>query len=653
MGEVWLAEAAGAAGFSKRVVIKTLRPELTADPRLVEQFVAEGQLLEQLDHPNIAQILDLGHANDTWFLAMEYVEGFDLRALLRAGPTDGIGEIAALCVLAAAARALEHAGSRRGQDGAPLAIVHHDVTPSNLMVRRDGHVKLVDFGVARSAIRAHLEPGALRGKLPYLAPEQVRAPETVDARADLFALGLVAVELLSGQRAMQVADPAGLEVAWAALAQRVALLCADAHLDTIALVTRLTALDPAQRPASAAAASTQIRTRLAALSVPDIDRPVAQRFKAAFTRLEAEASGFSHTLGALVAAGRSATQPELGTVSLPGLSDLGQPVSGSPSLGEGAPTLASASGRFGALLPPDLATPPLIQDPASAGPVSPAVAAAGANAGTAAAVTVSAGAVSAVTVSATTGGAAAAARPVDPAGGVALRRAAPFGLSKRFWLALVVLLAAAVTVGWWLGGRDQPDSVPDGTPRPSPVVAVAAPVTPERITPGTLPSPTPGARLGTTSSNTVDAGSPGAAAAAPDPAAGSQADASAAPLPVAAAALAAAGTPTKVVAVESVGRSTTRPNRRVVKAVRRVERRRPAQGRLIFRVLPVDAEVRIDGHLTTKRPANGVYRLDLLVGKHKIEVRDPVSGKRQQRVEAVLKGVKRRVGGFTLVRNLP
>jgi serine/threonine-protein kinase len=149
MGEVYLAEAVGAAGFAKRVVIKVLRADLASDAELVRQLIAEGRLLEALDHPNIAQILDIGQADELFWLAMEYVEGWDLRAVLRAlpvpqgakqEPQGPLGPSAVLHVIASVARALDHAQSRRGPDGQPLRIVHHDVSPSNVMVRHDGHV---------------------------------------------------------------------------------------------------------------------------------------------------------------------------------------------------------------------------------------------------------------------------------------------------------------------------------------------------------------------------------------------------------------------------------------------------------------------------------------------------------------------------------
>lgn len=642
MGEVWLAEAAGAAGFSKRVVIKTLRSELTADPRLIEQFVAEGQLLEQLDHPNIAQILDLGHADDTWFLAMEYVEGFDLRALLRAHAADGVGEIAALCVLAAATRALEHAASRRGQDGQPLAIIHHDVTPSNLMVRRDGHVKLVDFGVARSAIRVHLEPGALRGKLPYLAPEQVRAADAVDARADLFSLGLVAVELLTGERAMKVADPSGLEVAWELLPDRVRRLCANLAPETTDLVARLTALSPSARPDSAAAVNEAIRARLATLAVSDIERPVAASMAPAFSRLEVEAGGFSQTLGALVSAGARAADNATGTVSLPGLSDLGRVVP--------PPALTSPSRDK----PRDETRSTVSQADSEDAPATQVAAETADDAAPSAGTPGSTG--REVSTSPVLGLAADSVLAA-PAG----RPSGPLGLKRRVWFALLSLLMVATSIGWWLGGRD-------------PIRVAPSPAPPDVERPAAPPNATIRDAGSTAASPTVDSG----ALAADTSSIGETSTPDVQPVDTAAEGLDGppATPPTKTPAdsatakqrrprtsgatkprrfrpaTTSLPRNTRLIGRRPTPSAR-IDKRRGSRGKLIFRVLPVDAEVRIDGKVAPIRPADGVYRLTLSAGAHRLEVRDPASGKVQRRIERVMPGVERRVGGFTLVRTLP
>lgn len=325
MGEVYLAEAKGAAGFAKRVVVKTLRQDLAADAELVSQFVAEGQLLEALDHPNIAQILDLGLQGDTYFLAMEFVEGFDLRALQRALPSDDglqrLGEPAVLFLLASVARALDHAQTRRGPDGRPLRIIHHDVTPSNIMVRRDGHCKLVDFGVARSTLMSRLSPGQLRGKLPYLSPEHARH-QRVDARADLFSLGLVATELLSGQRALEVTEPEALEDAYARLPERVQRLGTQRWCgpETQALIGALVATDVAQRPANAGEVADRAESLLVALGEASPARRLATELAPAFAILEARAGSFDQTLSQMLGVSEAWRGEErTGTLSLPGL----------------------------------------------------------------------------------------------------------------------------------------------------------------------------------------------------------------------------------------------------------------------------------------------------------------------------------------------
>lgn len=327
MGEVYSAEAVGAAGFAKRVVIKTLRADLAADGDLVRQFVAEGRLLEALDHPNIAQILDLGLASDTYFLAIEMVEGFDLRALQRALPlgedgTQRMGQGAVLYIVSAVARALDHASTRRGADGKSLKIVHHDVTPSNVMVRRDGHVKLVDFGVARSAVMSRLTAGSLRGKLPYLSPEHTRPGYTVDARADLFSLGLCAFEWLSGHRALEVGEPESLEDAYARLPHKLAEFSSRnlVSADTIQLLRDLLQLEATDRCANAGSVADRAESILVALGQGSPARSLAAELADAFAVLEARASSFDQTLAQTLGFVEGIAPSEAtGTLSLPGL----------------------------------------------------------------------------------------------------------------------------------------------------------------------------------------------------------------------------------------------------------------------------------------------------------------------------------------------
>jgi tRNA A-37 threonylcarbamoyl transferase component Bud32 len=322
MGEVYLAEAPGAHGFAKRVVVKTLRQDLASDQELVRQFIAEGQLLEALDHPNIAAILDLGQDGDGYFLAMEFVEGFDLRAVQRALPMTEHGqtlsEIAVLEIVRAVAQALDHAQTRRGPDGKPLGIVHHDVTPSNVMVRRDGHVKLVDFGVARTALVARLSAGALRGKLPYLSPEHARQ-ERADGRSDLFSLGLCALEWLSGQRALDVSDPESLNAAYATLPGKLATLEGRVKAETLQLLQDLTQLDRKQRPTTAAEVADRANRLLAEAGELSPARRLAAELAPAFEVLAARAGSFDQTLAQTIGMLGNAPVEFTGTLSLPGI----------------------------------------------------------------------------------------------------------------------------------------------------------------------------------------------------------------------------------------------------------------------------------------------------------------------------------------------
>lgn len=324
MGEVYLAEAGGAAGFAKRVVVKVLRPELATDTQLVAQLIAEGRLLEALDHPNIAQILDIGQQDEFFWLAMEHVDGADLRALLRALPAVGapgrLGSAATLHVLLSVARALEHAQTRKGPDGRTLAIVHHDVSPSNVMVRRDGHVKLVDFGVARAAVLGKLPAGALRGKLPYLSPEQAQQ-RSVDGRADLFALGLLGYELLTGERAVDITEPSQIERAHKKLPERVAVLKQRGVASGLCdLILAMTQLDPNKRPKDAAEVVVTGEQLFVAMQHGAPARTLAAELEPAFARIEAQTGSFDATLaGILGLADGILPSDRTGTLSLPGL----------------------------------------------------------------------------------------------------------------------------------------------------------------------------------------------------------------------------------------------------------------------------------------------------------------------------------------------
>jgi eukaryotic-like serine/threonine-protein kinase len=202
MAEIFLARSRGLAGFARYVVLKRILPERGTDPRWIEMFLDEARLVAQLQHPNIAQVFDLGRLGDGYFFTMEYVHGANMREVLVRCSQQGrrMAMAMAIGVAAGAAAGLDHAHNRRDDGGTSLGIVHRDVSPSNLMLSHDGVVKLVDFGVAKAQLRSSVtQSGTVKGKISYLSPEQCRG-RAVDLRSDLFALGIVLYEMATTKR---------------------------------------------------------------------------------------------------------------------------------------------------------------------------------------------------------------------------------------------------------------------------------------------------------------------------------------------------------------------------------------------------------------------------------------------------------------------
>jgi serine/threonine protein kinase len=202
MAEIFRGKAVAAGGFEKPVAIKRILPHLSQDRRFVELLIAEAKVLSLLKHRNIVQIFDVGLGDDgQYFLVMEFVDGKDLGAIQRAleqkrrrMPFD-----LALHVGAEICEALEHAHTSRGPDGKPMALVHRDVSPSNVLLSRAGEVKLTDFGIAKRAEQDPTHAGAVRGKFAYISPEQARN-EPLDPRSDVFSVGILMWELVTSRR---------------------------------------------------------------------------------------------------------------------------------------------------------------------------------------------------------------------------------------------------------------------------------------------------------------------------------------------------------------------------------------------------------------------------------------------------------------------
>ena len=204
MAEVFRATYSPEGGFEKAVAIKRILPAYAEDEDFVTLFRREAELGSLLNHPNIVQVLDVGRFEDTYFMAMEHIEGVSLRELLKShGPLPP----AVVAYLGAElGEALDYVHRRTSNEGVPLNLVHRDVNPPNILLSRIGEVKLGDFGVARAAIHVRLtQADRVRGKLGYLSPEQARG-HAFDGRADLFALGLTLHEALTGRRVFQEDD---------------------------------------------------------------------------------------------------------------------------------------------------------------------------------------------------------------------------------------------------------------------------------------------------------------------------------------------------------------------------------------------------------------------------------------------------------------
>lgn len=200
MATVFLGRATGTAGFAKRVAIKVIHPHLATEVEFVEMFLDEAHLAAELHHPNVVDTLDLGQDGSTYYTVLELIEGDSLAGLLTELNGEPLPMDVALAILLDACAGLEAAHELRAPDGSRRDLVHRDVSPQNLLVNLDGWVKVTDFGIAKAVGRTtHTRPGQLRGKLQYMSPEQARG-DTIDRRADLFALGLIGYEILSGKR---------------------------------------------------------------------------------------------------------------------------------------------------------------------------------------------------------------------------------------------------------------------------------------------------------------------------------------------------------------------------------------------------------------------------------------------------------------------
>ncbi|HEX6095528.1 MAG TPA: TonB family protein [Thermoanaerobaculia bacterium] len=202
MAEVWKARMRGVEGFQKIVAIKKILPHLSDNQDFIEMFVDEAKLAAQLNHNNIIHIYDLGKIQSSYYIAMEYIDGYDLKTILRRGEERGNPMTVELALFIASklSSALDYAHRKKDFEEREMGLVHRDVSPQNVLVSQEGDIKLCDFGIAKAASKAsHTQAGALKGKLQYMSPEQAWG-RSIDRRSDIFALATVLFEMLTNRK---------------------------------------------------------------------------------------------------------------------------------------------------------------------------------------------------------------------------------------------------------------------------------------------------------------------------------------------------------------------------------------------------------------------------------------------------------------------
>ncbi len=202
MAEVFRGEAVSVQGFKKQVAIKRVLPHLAQNKSFIRMFIDEARLGARLNHANIVTVFDIGAADNTYFIVMEFVDGANLKAVLetlkKIGRRPGVKEM--LQIAMDVCKGLSYAHELRDDDGNRFNIVHRDISPPNILITKGGEVKVTDFGLAKATTQLEkTDPGVVKGKFSYLSPEAAMG-QPVDARADVFAVGIVIWEALAGRR---------------------------------------------------------------------------------------------------------------------------------------------------------------------------------------------------------------------------------------------------------------------------------------------------------------------------------------------------------------------------------------------------------------------------------------------------------------------
>ena len=293
MAQVWVAKQTGELGFSRIVALKTIRPDLAEDESFRRMFLEEARMASRIRHANVVEVLDLGEEGPILFQAMPLIEGDSMTGLMRRwhrqGNAGGLPVPIVVRIVADAATGLHAAHTLSDEDGIALELVHRDVSPHNILVALDGSAKIADFGIAKALGRMvdETEPGQIKGKFAYLAPEQV-ARKPLDRRADVFALGIVLWEALTGKRLfrgedamdtvqkvlhMEIPDPRVLSPGIPPMVAQIALRALERDADKrFWTASELAdALDAAARHAGVAASTKDVAALVKVLAGADLE----------------------------------------------------------------------------------------------------------------------------------------------------------------------------------------------------------------------------------------------------------------------------------------------------------------------------------------------------------------------------------------------
>jgi serine/threonine protein kinase len=279
MAEIWRAKIKGLEGFEKRIVIKTMLPELHHRPEMTEMFAREASLAARLSHPNIVDVLDFGQLEGRYFIAMEYVPGLTLRVAHRRMLASGgrLPMLATLHILRDVSAALQHLHDLEDANGR-IGLLHRDISPDNVILSTSGAAKLIDFGAARAVARS--APGRLFvGKYRYAAPERIRH-EGEDCRSDVYSAGVMLYECLVGRRPFEGSDAQVIRAALASPACDPGARRPGLPPGVAALVRKATAQNPDDRFASARELGAALATCLRELGASSRERDVTDALSA-------------------------------------------------------------------------------------------------------------------------------------------------------------------------------------------------------------------------------------------------------------------------------------------------------------------------------------------------------------------------------------